>query len=86
MGKTCSNCKKVQDVSEFSPRHKGKPRTNSWCKACMRELRRKRFAEDPVPYQEAYKRHYKRLKQEKKTDKWSAYKKPMFVSSYYEEQ
>ena len=52
----------------------------------MRELRRKRFAEDPVPYQEAYKRHYKRLKQEKKTDKWSAYKKPMFVSSYYEEQ
>jgi hypothetical protein len=42
--KTCSRCKTVRPLEEFSPHKKARDKRNSWCKPCFRVYNRTRKA------------------------------------------
>ena len=50
MGKTCSNCKKIKDHSEYNWKDKKKGKKHSFCKDCQSKYRRQHYLKNRSKY------------------------------------
>lgn len=51
--KRCGRCKKIRHVTQFTTNKANPDGRYSYCRACARKVRRKRYKKDPEPFKDA---------------------------------